>query len=66
MKRLVDEFKSAQNKLAGEELCELFGYTPLRLGIFVGIDLIHLLYLAWTKLVGFWDAQSLLYRRAGT
>lgn len=34
-------FKSAQNKVAGEELCELFGYTPFRLGIFVGIDLLH-------------------------
>lgn len=40
-KQLVDEFKSAQNKLAGEELCKIFGYTPLRLGIFVGIDILH-------------------------
>lgn len=40
-KQFVDELKSAQNKLAGEELCELFVYTRLRSGIFVGIDLFH-------------------------
>lgn len=40
-KQLVDELKSAQNKLANEESCELFGYTLLRSGIFVGIDLLY-------------------------
>lgn len=40
-KQLVDELKSAQNKLSGEKLCELFGYTRLRSGIFVGIDVFH-------------------------